>query len=46
MADAEPLCPEQPLMTEGQEHCAKGKGTPLVLAQDWICLTPGSSIDG
>lgn len=40
MAHAEAHCPEEPLMTEGQKHCAKGP-----LAQGWICLTPGSSID-
>lgn len=33
MADAEAHCPEQPLMTEGQKHCAKGKRAPLVFAQ-------------
>lgn len=44
MFEAEAHCPEQPL-TEGHKHGAKGKGTTLVLAQAWICLTPGSSMD-
>lgn len=44
MAEAQVHCPEQPL-TEGQKHSAKGKGTTSVLAQAWICLTPGSSMD-
>lgn len=42
MARAEAHCPKQPLTAEGQKYCAKGKGTPLVLAQDWMCLTPDS----
>lgn len=44
MLEAEAHCPEQPL-TGGHKHGAKGKGTTLVLAQGWICLTPGSSMD-
>lgn len=44
MFEAEAQCPEQPL-TEEHKHGAKGKGTTLVLAQAWICLTPGSSMD-
>lgn len=43
-AEAEIHCPEQPL-TERHKHSAKGKGTTSVLAQAWICLTPGSSMD-